>query len=96
MGILKKTTWKNAEVSMISDSHYSFYFVENNTEVYELWISPLKDKFELVMQGYAQLTKETSAQLFEIITDKKLVDVQQIILVTKKLILFRMSFFAEY
>ena len=74
--VLEKATWENAEAEMISPPHYAFYFDENDSEIYKLWISPNKDKIELVAEGYAQLTKEASTQLFKIMTDQKLTDVQ--------------------
>lgn len=79
--ILEKTNWANTEVRMLHPADYIFHFeyidekIQSNSVIYALWISPNKDKIELVMQGegkYVQLTKRKSAELFEIITGEKL------------------------
>ncbi|MGG6447391.1 immunoglobulin-like domain-containing protein [Pseudobacillus badius] len=85
INVLEKANWENAEVNMAYPPHYKFCFehMEKETEldsvVYALWISPKKDKIELVMQGkgkYIQLNKSKSAELFEIITGEKLSDLK--------------------
>lgn len=85
INVLEKANWENAEVNMAYPPHYKFRFehMEKETEldsvVYALWISPKKDKIELVMQGkgkYIQLNKSKSAELFEIITGEKLSDLK--------------------
>ena len=82
-GILDKISWENAEASMAYPPHYKFQIVDTNKEqksnglIYDLWISPNKDKVELVIEGeskYVQLNKEESAELFEIIIGKNLAD----------------------
>jgi hypothetical protein len=79
--ILDKTHWKNAEVSMTHPAIYKFRFeninnkIKSDVVIYSLWISPHKDKIELVMEGkgkYVQLDKSKSAELFKIITGEKL------------------------
>ncbi|OCA92591.1 hypothetical protein [Pseudobacillus wudalianchiensis] len=86
INMLEKSNWTNAEVSMAYPPHYKFHFdyVEKETQsdgvVYELWVSPNKDKIELVIQGkgkYIQLNKSKSAELFEIVTGEKLSDLKQ-------------------
>lgn len=81
--ILDKVSWENAEVSMVRPPDYEFHFEDSNEElnsnglIYDLWISPNKDKVELVIEGegkYVQLNKEKSAKLFEIIIGKKLTE----------------------
>ena len=81
--ILDEANWENAKVEMENPPHYKFNFnyanneIKSNRVIYALWISPNKDKIELVMQGeskYVQLTKEKSAELFEIITGSQLSD----------------------
>lgn len=45
--------------------------------LYELWISPDKDKVELIIDAgnmYVQLDRNKSAELFESLTGKKLSD----------------------
>ena len=68
---------------MACPPNHKFRFKEINDEsgvkspVYAIWISPNKDKGELVIQDgskYVQLNKEKSAKLFHFITDKKLSD----------------------
>lgn len=81
--ILDKISWQNAEASMAYPPDYKFHFKDtieeqkSNGLIYALWISPNKDKVELVIEGeskYVQLNKETSTELFEIIVGKKLTD----------------------
>jgi hypothetical protein len=83
--ILDDIDWENAQVSMVRPADYSFGFQYNNpkieakTVLYELWLSPNKDQVELVIDAeskYAQLDKNKSAILFEIITAKKLPDLK--------------------
>lgn len=82
--ILNDTDWDNAKVDMPRPPDYRFVFqfkssqIEAKTVLHEVWISPKKDKLEIV-QGdnhYARLTKENSAILFEIITGDRLIDLQ--------------------
>jgi hypothetical protein len=79
--ILDDIDWKNAQVSMVRPADYSFGFQYKNPKIeakavlYELWISPNKDQVELVIDAegkYAQLDKNKSAIIFEIITGEKL------------------------
>lgn len=77
--ILNSIKWENAKVSMAYPPKYKFHFEDTNSKtsgaVYELWISPNKDKIELVIDGeskYVQLDKEKSENLFKIITGKNL------------------------
>ncbi|MCI2256680.1 hypothetical protein L2D08_20315 [Domibacillus sp. PGB-M46] len=83
--ILASIAWENAEVSMASPPHSRFHLGEKNEQaetnkiVYYLWVSPSKEKVELVIEGegkYAQLSKGQSAELFQTITDRKLSDVK--------------------
>jgi len=73
--------WENAKVDMVRPADYRFSFLFKNPEIeakavlYELWISPNKDKVELVIDAeskYIQLDKNKSAKLFEILTGEKL------------------------
>lgn len=77
--ILNSIKWENAAVSMVHPPEYKFHFEDTNSKTsgasYELWISPNKDKIELVIDGkvkYVQLDKEKSEKLFKIITGKNL------------------------
>lgn len=79
--ILDGINWENAKVDMAYPPHYKFHFegtneqAEANKLIYYLWISPNKDKVELIVVGeskYAQLNKSKSAKLFELITGGKL------------------------
>jgi hypothetical protein len=83
--ILDDIDWENAQVSMVRPADYSFGFqyknpkIEAKTVLYELWLSPNKDQVELVIDAeskYAQLDKNKSAILFEIITGEKLPDLK--------------------
>lgn len=74
--ILNNISWENAKVSMPHPPDYRFHFEDISTKnkstglIYELWISPNKDKVELVdsESKYVQLNKEKSSELFKIIT----------------------------
>lgn len=79
--ILNDINWENAKVDMVFPADYRFRFQFKNPEIeaiavlYELWISPNKDKVELVIDAeskYIQLDKKKSAELFEILTGEKL------------------------
>lgn len=79
--ILESIRWENAEVSMAQPPHYKFRFKGGNEQselIYDLWISPNKDKVELVIEGkgkYVQLSRNKSAKLFETITGVQLSNV---------------------
>ncbi|WP_163536187.1 hypothetical protein [Gracilibacillus sp. YIM 98692] len=71
--ILDQINWEKAVVDMARPADFQF----NNTkkeEIYQLWISPNQEKLEIVREpdGYAQLTKEHSSLLFEVIIGEKL------------------------
>ncbi|MFT4417255.1 hypothetical protein ACLM5H_25840 [Fredinandcohnia humi] len=79
--ILDDINWENAKVSMTRPPDYRFAFQFKNPDIeakavlYELWISPNKDKVELVIDAeskYTQLDVNESAELFEIVTSGKL------------------------
>jgi hypothetical protein len=81
--ILKRINWEAAKVSMMYPPQYKFHFEHNGRNqkskklIYELWISPNKDKIELVIDSegkYIQLDKKDSEELFKIITCKNLGD----------------------
>ncbi|WP_102349047.1 hypothetical protein [Bacillus sp. Marseille-P3661] len=83
--ILDEIDWENAKVNMVRPADYRFVFQFENPELeakavlYELWISPNKDKVEIVIDTqskYIQLNKIKSAQLFEILTGGKLSDLK--------------------
>ncbi|EHI99620.1 hypothetical protein CDLVIII_3034 [Clostridium sp. DL-VIII] len=79
--ILSSIKWENATVNMVRNADYVFHFEDTrekqkpNGLIYALWISPDKDKIELVIDSevkYVQLDKEKSEKLFKIITGKNL------------------------
>ncbi|WP_010676638.1 hypothetical protein [Bacillus timonensis] len=79
--IVRDVDWEMAKVEMArpADYRFAFQFKNPNAEakavLYELWISPNKDKVELVIEAeskYAQLNEKDSAALFEIVTGEKL------------------------
>lgn len=79
--IVEEINWENAKVDMVRPADYRFGFQFKNPEVeakavlYELWISPNKDKVELVIDAeskYIQLDKNKSEELFKILTSKEL------------------------
>lgn len=80
-GILENIDWENAKVEMIRPPDYRFAFYYKNPKIeakavlYELWISPNKDKVELVINAeskYVQLDNNKSAELYEILTGENL------------------------
>lgn len=81
-GILSSTDWENAEVSMASLPYVKFSLEEveqadSDVPVYYLWVSPNKDKVELVIEGegkYVQLNHRDSEDLFEAVTEENLPD----------------------
>ncbi|MFJ7825776.1 hypothetical protein [Psychrobacillus sp. NPDC096623] len=81
-GILDKADWQNAKVDMVRPADYRFGFQFKNPEIeakavlYEIWISPHKDKVEVVKgdNEYVQLNEENSTVLFEILTGEELSD----------------------
>lgn len=79
--ILNDIDWENAKVNMAYPADYRFIFQFKNSEEkavsYELWISPSKDKVELVIDAeskYIQLDTDTSAELFKILVGEELSD----------------------
>ncbi len=79
--ILDKAEWVHAKVDMARIADYRFIFQFKNPEIqtkavlHELWISPNKDQVELainVSSEYVQLDKKSSAELYKIITGRKL------------------------
>ncbi|WP_445491725.1 hypothetical protein [Niallia sp. 03133] len=78
--IIDDIDWENAKVDMVRPADYRFVFQFKNPEIeakavlYELWISPNKDKVELVIDAeskYIQLDKNKSSELFEILDGGK-------------------------
>lgn len=79
--ILKEANWINAKAERVNSPDYRFAFRFTNTNIeakavlYELWITPNKDKVELMgANQYVRLDEDKSAELFEIITGEKLAD----------------------
>ncbi|MDM5463126.1 MULTISPECIES: hypothetical protein [Bacillus] len=71
---------KKVEMSRSADYHFVFQFknpkIEAKAVLYQIWISPNKDKVE-VMAGdnrYAQLEGKNAATLFWIVTGEKLAE----------------------
>ncbi|MBK3497061.1 hypothetical protein JFL43_19915 [Viridibacillus sp. YIM B01967] len=80
--ILDEFDWENAKVDMERPADYHFWFRFKSSKMsakavlYEIWISPNKDKVEVVRgeNQYVQLNVENSTDLFEILTGEKLSD----------------------
>lgn len=75
--IVKNANWENAKVKMARYADYQFQFPsiysngsEDKIASYLLWISPNGENLELVTDSgrYVQLTKQDSADLYEILT----------------------------
>jgi hypothetical protein len=82
--ILGNVDWETKKVDMARPADYRFIFQFKNPEIeakavlYELWISPNKNKVELVIDAeskYLLLNEEDSAVLFEILTREKLSEI---------------------
>ena len=80
--ILNDIHFENQKVEMSRSADYHFVFQFKNPKIeaklvlYQIWISPNKDKVE-VMAGdnrYAQLEGENAATLFWIVTGEKLAE----------------------
>ncbi|AFQ11677.1 TPA: hypothetical protein ACG05V_001914 [Bacillus pacificus] len=80
--ILKDTTFENKKVEMSRPADYHFVFQFKNSKIeakavlYQIWISPNKDKVEIISGGnrYAQLEEKNAATLFRIVTGEKLAE----------------------
>ncbi|MFS0639163.1 hypothetical protein AB1K84_25145 [Mesobacillus foraminis] len=81
--ILDDVDWEIAKVDMARLADYRFVFQFKNPEIeskavlYELWVSPSKDKVEIVIDAeskYTQLNEKDSAVLFGILTGEDLSD----------------------
>ncbi|MFD3450147.1 hypothetical protein ACFDTO_36835 [Microbacteriaceae bacterium 4G12] len=78
--ILKELKWIYAKRDTLQPPDYQFVFqpkdpkIKANVVLHKIWITPDKDRLVIVRgeNQYAQLTKEQSAIMFEIITGDKL------------------------
>ncbi|MDM5248126.1 MULTISPECIES: hypothetical protein [unclassified Lysinibacillus] len=83
--IVDDIDWENAKVDRARPADYRFVFQFKNPEIeakavlYELWISPNKDKVELAIDAenkHSQLDEKKSEELFAILTGEKLADLK--------------------
>ncbi|PDY86009.1 hypothetical protein CN268_28100 [Bacillus anthracis] len=71
---------KKVEMSRPADYHFIFQFknpkIEAKAVLYQIWISPNKDKIEIIAGNsqYVRLEGENAATLFQIVTGEKLVE----------------------
>ncbi|MBH0345796.1 hypothetical protein ABB03_04350 [Bacillus thuringiensis] len=71
---------KKVEMSRPADYHFIFQFknpkIEAKAVLYQIWISPNKDKIEIIAGNsqYVQLEGKNAATLFQIVTGEKLVE----------------------
>lgn len=81
--ILNEIDWENAKVNMTHPPDYRFIFPYKNPKIeakavtYDLWISPNRDKVELIIDAenkYIQLHTRNSAELFEILVGEEISD----------------------
>src|SRR5690606_9934374 len=79
--IVKQADWDNVIVEMAGYADYQFQFPfknrsgnEDKIASYLLWISPLGENLEIVTDTgkYVKLSKQDSADLFEILTGEAL------------------------
>ncbi|SCV23031.1 Uncharacterized protein BCRIVMBC845_05614 [Bacillus cereus] len=80
--ILNDTNFENKKVEMSRPGDYRFIFqfknpkIEAKAVLYQIWISPNKDKVEIKAgdNQYAQLEGKHAATLFRIVSGEKLVE----------------------
>ncbi|MFJ7978813.1 hypothetical protein ACIQ1D_00660 [Lysinibacillus xylanilyticus] len=79
-GIVKNANWENKKVEMARYADYQFQFPfknssENKIASYLLWITPNGENLEIVTDTnkYVKLTKQDSADLYEILTGEELI-----------------------
>ncbi|WP_051359367.1 hypothetical protein [Paucisalibacillus globulus] len=79
--IVKNADWENTKVEMAGYADYQFQFPRKNSygnedkiASYLLWISPNGENLEIVTDrgNYVKLTKQDSADLFDILTGETL------------------------
>ncbi|QDQ03213.1 hypothetical protein FOH38_23805 [Lysinibacillus fusiformis] len=78
--IVKNAIWENEKVEMARYADYQFQFPfknssENKIASYSLWVSPNGENLEIVTDSdrYVKLTKQDSANLYEILTGEQLI-----------------------
>ncbi len=77
-GIIKNANWENKKVEMDRYADYQFQFKnssENKLASYLLWITPNGENLEIITDSnkYVKLTKQDSADLYEILTGEELI-----------------------
>ncbi|MFJ5562780.1 hypothetical protein [Lysinibacillus xylanilyticus] len=79
-GIVKNANWENTKVEMARYADYQFQFPfknssENKIASYLLWITPNGENLEIITDSnkYVKLTKQDSADLYEILTGEELI-----------------------
>lgn len=78
--IVENANWENKKVEMARYADYQFQFPfknssENKIASYLLWVSPNGEHLEIVTDSdrYVKLTKQDSANLYEILTGEELI-----------------------
>ncbi|PJO43105.1 hypothetical protein CWD94_15205 [Lysinibacillus xylanilyticus] len=78
--IVKNASWENKKVEMARYADYQFQFPfknssENKLVSYLLWITPNGENLEIITDSdkYVKLTKQDSADLYEILTGEELI-----------------------
>lgn len=81
--LLHNVDWQSARIGKARPADYKIQFsnslTDAKTPVYELWLSPRKDKIEIVVAAtnqYAQLDRQMSKQLYKTIMQHDLVSIQ--------------------
>ena len=79
-GIIKNANWENKKVEMDRYADYQFQFPfknssENKLASYLLWITPNGENLEIITDSdkYVKLTKQDSADLYEILAGEELI-----------------------
>lgn len=80
IGIVKNANWENEKVEVASYADYQFQFPFKNSSEdkiasYSLWVSQNGENIEIRSDSsrYVKLTKQDSADLYEILTGEELV-----------------------
>lgn len=81
--LLNEVDWQSARIGKARPADYKIQFsnslTDAKTPVYEIWLSPHKDKLEIVVPAtnqYAQLDRHMSKQLFHTIMQDDLASIQ--------------------
>lgn len=83
IALLNDVEWQSARIGKARPADYKVQFsnslTDAKTPVYEIWLSPHKDRLEIIVpttNRYAQLDRQTSQALFKMLTQRDLASIQ--------------------